>query len=183
MIEKAKRTLGERGFLFEKIDFHKIPYPDKTFDIIISNHNLYHALDLDEVLGEINRVLKDDGVFYATTNSHRHLASLWELIGLPDARAWPKSFLPTPFDSETGLEVLSRCFQDVERRYYHNTLHITEFAPILSYFSSVQDEHIQRTLEQSAIEIREKFDAAVRQSGYFKTGNEACLFICRKEER
>ena len=50
MLEKAKENLGENTFNYEIIDFHHIPYPDKTFDIIISNHNLYLALDLNKGL-------------------------------------------------------------------------------------------------------------------------------------
>jgi 2-polyprenyl-3-methyl-5-hydroxy-6-metoxy-1,4-benzoquinol methylase/putative flippase GtrA len=40
--------------------------PDKTFDIVIMSETLEHLLNLDEVLGEVRRILKDDGVFLIT---------------------------------------------------------------------------------------------------------------------
>ena len=102
MIDKAKSTLGEDAFHYEIIDFHAIPYPAGTFDVIISNHNLYFALDVNQVLGEISRVLKDDGVFYSTTNSIEHMASLRELVNIPDDGIWPNSVVASTFGTGNG---------------------------------------------------------------------------------
>lgn len=40
--------------------------PDKTFDIVITSEVLEHLLDLDEVLAEVKRILKDDGTYLIT---------------------------------------------------------------------------------------------------------------------
>ena len=179
MLEKSKENLGENAFNYEIIDFHNIPYPDKTFDIIISNHNLYHALDLNKVLGEISRVIKDNGVFYSTTNSIEHLASLRELINITDDMIWPNSVLTSIFGAETGIEILSNYFQYTDLRFYRNELRIKDFAPIINYFMSVRDERIHQIIKQSVNKIQEKFETEIRQYGYYKVKTKACLFICR----
>ncbi len=180
MLQKAKENLGENAFNYEIIDFHNIPYPDKTFDIIISNHNLYHALDLNKVLSEISRVMKDDGVFYSTTNSVEHLASLRELINITDDRIWPTSVLASVFGAETGTGILSNYFQYNDRRYYQNELQVKDFAPIVNYFMSVRDERVHQIIKQSMNKIQDKFETEIRQYGYYKVKTKASLFICRK---
>ncbi len=180
MLEKSKENLGEKAFNYEIIDFHKIPYPDKTFDIVISNHNLYHALDLNKVLGEISRVMKDNGVFYSTTNSSEHLARLRELVNITDAEIWPNSVLTSTFGAETGFEILSGYFHSIDRRFYQNELRIKDFAPIINYFMSVRDEHVHQIIKQSMNEIQDKFETELRRCGYYQVKTKACLFICRK---
>lgn len=182
MLEKSKENLGENAFNYEIIDFHHIPYPDKTFDIVISNHNLYHALDLNKVLGEISRVVKDNGVFYSTTNSIEHLTELRELINITDDTIWPNSVLASIFGAETGIAILSNYFQHTDRRFYQNELRIKDFAPIINYFMSVRNERVHQIMKQSLSKIQDKFEAEICQYGYYKVKTKGCLFICRKQQ-
>jgi ubiquinone/menaquinone biosynthesis C-methylase UbiE len=180
MLKKSRKNLGEHAFHHEIIDFHNVPYPDSTFDILISNHNLYLAEDLEKVLGEIRRVMKDDGVFYSTTSSSEHMASLRELIQINDDTIWPNSAVATAFGAETGIGILSNHFQHVDRRFYQNELRLTELAPVIHYFMSVRDERVHKMIEQAADEIRERFETEIRRQGYYKVKTKGCLFICRK---
>jgi ubiquinone/menaquinone biosynthesis C-methylase UbiE len=141
---------------------------------------LYHALDLNKVLGEISRVVKDNGVFYSTTNSIEHLASLRELIDITDDRIWPNSVLASTFGAETGIEILSNYFQYTDQRFYQNELRIKDFASIINYFMSVRDERVHQIIKQSMNKIQGKFEAEIRQYGYYKAKTKGCLFICRK---
>jgi ubiquinone/menaquinone biosynthesis C-methylase UbiE len=180
MLKKSKENLGEEVFQYEIIDFHHIPYPNRTFDVIISNHNLYHAADLEKVLGEIRRVMKDDGVFYSTTSSNENMASLKELIHITDDMMWPNSVVAATFGAETGIKILSGHFQHVERRFYQNELRLTDLDPVIQYFMSVRDERVHQMVEQSMDGIRERFETEIRQHGYYKVKTKGCLFICRK---
>lgn len=45
-------------------DFHNIQYADKSVDIVFTN-SLDHAFDLDRIIKEVGRVLKDGGQFIA----------------------------------------------------------------------------------------------------------------------
>ncbi|PIR38067.1 MAG: SAM-dependent methyltransferase [Alphaproteobacteria bacterium CG11_big_fil_rev_8_21_14_0_20_39_49] len=47
-------------------DEEKIPYADKSFDLVIANLVMHNVNDLPGTLVQLRRVLKNDGVFFAT---------------------------------------------------------------------------------------------------------------------
>lgn len=55
---KNKRLLGD---VIREINGDKIPFIDGFFDLVVSNQVFEHVFDLDHVLSEISRVLKDNG--------------------------------------------------------------------------------------------------------------------------
>ncbi|MGF1476465.1 MAG: methyltransferase domain-containing protein [Geminicoccaceae bacterium] len=54
-------------------DAHKIPVADRSFDAVVIQAVLEHVLQPDQVVGEIWRVLKDDGLVYAETPFMQHV--------------------------------------------------------------------------------------------------------------
>lgn len=52
-------------------DMHKLPFDDKSFDYIWAYHVISHTdtAGFKEILGEIKRVLKDDGEIYLSLSS------------------------------------------------------------------------------------------------------------------
>jgi ubiquinone/menaquinone biosynthesis C-methylase UbiE len=68
------------GYKQEIVKDETLPYKDKTFDVVISNHVLEHVPNQAKHFAEIRRVLKDDGVAYLAspnkwwlTDPHYHL--------------------------------------------------------------------------------------------------------------
>jgi SAM-dependent methyltransferase len=49
---------------FAQADAARLPFADRAFDAVISNHSLEHFLDLAGALAEIGRVLKPTGALY-----------------------------------------------------------------------------------------------------------------------
>lgn len=49
---------------FAQADAARLPFPDRAFDAVISNHSLEHFHDLARSLSEIGRVLKPTGALY-----------------------------------------------------------------------------------------------------------------------
>ena len=60
MLDAAWRNLVSlgRNFKFEQMDAQSIPYGDKTFDVVIANHMLYHVPDREKALLRSNVCLK-----------------------------------------------------------------------------------------------------------------------------
>jgi len=176
MLQKSRENLEETGFQYQLIDFHQIPYPDNYFDVVISNHNLYHATDLDRVLAEIVRVLTENGNFYATTNSEEHLAQLQALVGL--AQLWPNRILTSAFGAESGGRILQQHFANVDLKFHENMLRIDNFQIIEDYLLSVRDERIHQIVVEAKELLQQKFAEEISATGYFEIKTKAGLFIC-----
>jgi len=64
MVEEAKKNV--KGIKFKKMDMTKTDFKDNTFDGIWSAASLVHndKKNIPKILGELKRVLKDEGVLY-----------------------------------------------------------------------------------------------------------------------
>lgn len=52
---------------FEVLDIRNIPYPDKSFEMVISFETLEHITEGEMFLMEVTRLLTDDGIFVVST--------------------------------------------------------------------------------------------------------------------
>lgn len=79
---------------FKISDAHKIPYRDKTFDLIVCAEVLEHVDDPMSVLVEIKRVLKNNGIAVIEIDSGSWLFSVvWYLWRKMNGRVWNDSHL------------------------------------------------------------------------------------------
>lgn len=63
---RDERVLKD-GYRFELVDSERLPFPDGSFDVVISNHVIEHTNDQQLHLREIHRVLRTGGVVYLAT--------------------------------------------------------------------------------------------------------------------
>ena len=70
MIAKAKRDNQSVKLHFSVQDMFRLPYADKSFDVVIVSNALHIIPQPEKALAEIRRVLKDDGVLIAPTFTH-----------------------------------------------------------------------------------------------------------------
>ncbi len=180
MIREAQKNLSDYDFSFQKVDYHNIPFGDNSFDLVISNHNLYHAENLGQVLVEIKRVLKPNGMFSCSTNSGNHLIELKNILkdyGI--ASLWPNMKLVEQFGMENGESVLKSFFPDIEKHLFENSLHITDAEAIINYFLSVRDEQIHTLIEEKRNEIVNFINTDIHNKGYFEVKALPGMFICK----
>lgn len=62
-LRKAEASFGER-VAFVCGDGERLPFSDESFDVIVFNHIYEHVVNPDRVVGELKRVLKNDGLLY-----------------------------------------------------------------------------------------------------------------------
>ena len=70
MIAEAKRDNQSAKLHFSVQDMFRLPYTDKSFDVVIVSNALHIVPQPEKALAEIHRVLRDDGVLIAPTFTH-----------------------------------------------------------------------------------------------------------------
>ena len=70
MIAEARRDNQSAKLHFPVQDMFRLPYADKSFDVVIVSNALHIVPQPENALVEIRRVLKDDGVLIAPTFTH-----------------------------------------------------------------------------------------------------------------
>jgi len=124
MVELA----SPRGLDARVANVEALPFADAEFDCAAANWMLYHVPDVDRALGELRRVLGDDGTLVATTIGAEHMADVWELVGFR---------VPLrEFSRENGEEQLRRHFAKIERQDVDATLVFPDEAAVHRYVES-----------------------------------------------
>ena len=95
MIAEAKRDNQSAKLHFSVQDMFRLPYADKSFDVVIVSNALHIVPQPEKALAEIHRVLKDDGVLIAPTFTHagnsvsgKIKAFFMKLAGFPLHSKW-----------------------------------------------------------------------------------------------
>ena len=102
MILEAKRDNRSAKLHFSVRDMFRLPYADKSFDVVIVSNALHIIPQPEKALAEIRRVLKDDGVLIAPTFTHgnstlrgRLKLFFMKLVGFPLNSRWSSAdYLP-----------------------------------------------------------------------------------------
>ena len=155
MLSDAKENLSpfKKSFKFKLIDIQSITFPDECFDIVIANNMLYHVLDLDVALAEVKRVLKKDGIFYASTVGKNHMRELRDIVKAMDSDnitsvSWNTT---EKFHLENGIKILSEYFKSVIVEKYQDNLLIYEAEPLIDYIFSMPGNN-KNKVEKDKIE-------------------------------
>ena len=95
MIAEAKRDNQSARLHFSVQDMFRLPYEDKSFEVVIVSNALHIVPQPEKALAEIHRVLKDDGVLIAPTFTHagnsfsgKVRAFFMKLAGFPLHSKW-----------------------------------------------------------------------------------------------
>jgi ubiquinone/menaquinone biosynthesis C-methylase UbiE len=153
---------------------------DKSFDLVIANNMLYHVSNRKKALSDIRRVLKNDGVFYATTASINNMHELRTLV---------KPFIDNPmptvvsnFSLENGKDQLEDYFPNIEMRKYNDSLGITEADAIVNYFLSFNEMTEGNVIlkQEQVEEFRQYITEKLDVQGKISVTKDTGIFICRK---
>lgn len=90
--EEASSNADRLGIPTINNSFEKANLNLDSFDVIVVDHVLEHMMDLDEVLGKVSRILKNDGVLVVNVPNFGSLSARlngvsWEYV-LPQEHLW-----------------------------------------------------------------------------------------------
>ena len=179
MVDTVRRKLSNYSNVFtQQVDIQNIPFPNESFDVVIANHMLYHIPDLNKALSEVNRVLKTNGSFYATTNGtggmRPYLHNALKSIN-PKLNTFNNDY---SFNLQNGEEILHRYFKQVKRYDYKDSLAITETQDLIDWIKSTIT--ISNYAESDLNGLFEYFETIRKKDGAIKIPKESGLFISRK---
>ena len=170
MVSTARDALnGDRRFSFLSGDVQAIAFADETFDVVVANHMLYHAPDLDAALTEIKRVLRRDGSLLAATNGDGHMAELRHaLLGV--GPQYTKAF-----GLESGPPKVERHLAGVEVRRRSDVLRVTDPDAVVDYAASMAVKG-----DVDLDDLRRQVEAAIASDGEFPIHTEAGVICAMK---
>jgi ubiquinone/menaquinone biosynthesis C-methylase UbiE len=84
---------------FLRMDGRSMPFPDNSFDAILSVATMEHVNDLDDFMNEVSRVIKPKGIFYTEFSPIWSSAlghHVYAVVGSKEARFWKSGRNPIP---------------------------------------------------------------------------------------
>lgn len=179
MLEDAKSNLKDiKNTSYQCFDCHHIPYDDHCFDVVIANHVLFYVQDIHQVLQEVYRVLKPDGVFYCSTYGSLHMKEITDLVKEFDPKITLSNIkLYDIFGLENGESILKDYFHHVELRKHDDYLLVDNSDDIINYILSChgnQSDYILKNYQS----FKNYMDRKVHKN--IKITKDAGMFICRK---
>ena len=178
MLDAARANVADvpGSWRFEVADVCNLPFETGSFEVVMANHMLYHAEDVNHAVAEIARALTLDGALYATTNGLNHMRQLVEWLagsGLETVsllRDHSRSF-----GVENGPEILGRHFSNVDYYPREDYLSVTEVQPVLDYVSSIEPDHTP--LVRAALEeLRTRLERELREHLVIRIDKHSGLF-------
>jgi ubiquinone/menaquinone biosynthesis C-methylase UbiE len=147
MIDIVRKSYaGRENIRIQAADVLDMPFEDNSFDIVIANSMLYHVNDVDAALVNINRVLRDGGVFHATTfgkdGQLEYINNAMFDLGLSDSR----TIDGISFSLENGGDILRSHFSAVRVEACDSHLEVSEPMDLVEYiFSMSSMSHVDRS--------------------------------------
>jgi 2-polyprenyl-3-methyl-5-hydroxy-6-metoxy-1,4-benzoquinol methylase len=83
-IQYSKGQYNEANLCFKELSGSELPFDDSSFDTVVSLHVIEH-IEKNKVthwLSEINRVLKDEGIFIVSTPNKKLRLYLYKNLGM-----------------------------------------------------------------------------------------------------
>lgn len=192
MLLNAKKNLA---FLAERSEFkvsdvQLMSFESHSFDVVIANHMLYHAPNIQRAIIEIHRVLKPGGRLYAATNGLDHMREMVEFLEDIPARSnlftqWASILrhVVYSFNIENGFGILSQEFSKVKLHNYQDSLRVTDAKAIVDYLVSLTPESSSSLSDHVLDHLRAEVTLYMeRLGGIFQITKSTGMFECWKQE-
>lgn len=185
---EACRRAGHAGHFYSSGIEHIKKFPGGSFDLIICSYALYF---FPEIIPEISRVLKKDGVFITITHSHNGMHEIVKIVRhilrqndlSLDNKLLPIEIIFDQFSAENGKALLQPFFGRLKMLDFANTLVFKshEIGAILDYFQFKKsffltgtDAHSKTIIHKLENELKE----AAMKNNVVTICKDDRIFIC-----
>ena len=170
MLETARRNTAHLHADYAVCDAMALPYANASFDVVIANMMLYHVPDISLALGQIRRVLKPDGRFFAATfGEHGAVEAVLDMLQLPCA-------FNHRFTLQNGAEQLKKHFSDIRLMRRDDALDVTHLPDLIGYLRSMQGMTVLADIPDET--LLNVFRTRMKD-GVLSLPKEYGLFICQ----
>lgn len=132
-LEGHQALANDRRFFHMTMNSMEIAFPDRSFDLVIANHMLYHVPSVSQVLSEARRVMKPGGLFMAATNGPEHMTDLDHLLAKFSKRLEGEHGMSSGFNLLNGEKQLRQVFNEIELHLYSSDLWVTDAELLTDY--------------------------------------------------
>lgn len=171
-------------------DAGALPYPDRSFDVLLANHVLFEVNDLDRALSEFQRVLRPNGVLVAATHSAHTMPEFQALMrraivllaGAGRGQVQPPPLPHHLFSLENGTLKLARYFFAVVRHDLPTELVFPDVNPAMTYLESTRaarEDYLPPgvTWDDLMLVMREQIVALLQHFGELKINQVSGVLI------
>ena len=187
MLRSLEDLRQSGGLSLVQADAQHLPLPDRTVDVAMAMHMLYHVPDIPAAIRELRRITKRGGTVLASTNSPAHLAEIDDLLyaAISSQLGRPAKAMPAhSFTTQTGTAILSQEFSSVTLRTLDLSLSIPTAQPVINYVASMREPvlaQIGEPLDFDAVldDIAVKVEQVIQAQGSFRATTHMGVFACR----
>ena len=175
MAIEAASAAAELPTRFLVADAQANPFPNRSFDVVMARHMLYHVPDIQRAVAEAARVLRPGGQFLAITNSSQTMPEHFGLCRQVAAR-FPAKANPDRatgrFTLENGATFLQPHFSQVEVHTLPGTLRFPAAQPYMDYFASARalmmlPGHTDAEWQAVLAYVQAEVEAVITAQGHF----------------
>ena len=167
-------------FTFKAFDCHQIPYEDETFDLVLANHVLFYCDHLTDVLDEVRRILKPNGIFICSTYGASHMKEITDLVQeFNSLITLSAEKLYERFGLENGSTLLAPFFANIHMGVYDDSLLVDQAEPLIAYILSCHGNQNQYILDRYK-DFRTFVEKKTKKG--FSITKYAGIFVCRKSD-
>jgi len=169
-------------------DVTQLPFGDRSFDVVLAPHMLYHVEDRVAAVLELRRVLAPGGVCVVVTNGAGHMRALRSFNEAAVRRVTPGWEMRNPsthaFSLDNGADQLRVAFGDVEcvRPVDVAPVRLTDANIAADYVASVADHYqdeTDRPWSEVVDDVRTDVQREIAEHGEFVVRGESGAFVCR----
>lgn len=153
-----------------------LPFANRSFDVVVANHMLYHVDSPAAALKEFHRVLRSNGTLVVALNGMDHLdelLALGERVGRPSTI---RNQARITAESARGY-IEDAGFGDVSEERMPGAFEVTTAEPVVNYLGSLGEEGLDNG--QAEI-VKETVDEGVKKDGVWRVNKNMVLFKGRK---